>query len=94
MTKKECVGHVQKRVGNQLRMLKITTGKTKLEDGKSLGGKGRLTRREIDKLQIYQSKRNVNEKEKKIRQARRVKKLGEEDRNRETVGNVYEYGGF
>ena len=53
VTKKECVGHVQRRVGNQLRKLKITTGKTKLADGKTLGGKGRLTKKEIDKLQIY-----------------------------------------
>ena len=39
-----------------------------------------------DKERIYQSKRKVNEKEKKIRQARREKRLREEDRNREIKG--------
>ena len=48
--KDKCVGHVQKRVGSRLRKLKDKT-KNKLEDGKSLGGKGRLTNNAIDKLQ-------------------------------------------
>jgi hypothetical protein len=50
--KLECVGHVQKRVGNRLRKLK-STDKTKLADGKTLGGKGRLTDKSINKLQNY-----------------------------------------
>ena len=43
--KLECIGHVQKRVGNRLRNLKKNT--------KELGGKGRLTNNIIDKLQNY-----------------------------------------
>ena len=45
ITKKECVGHVQKRVGTALRKLK--------KEKKGLGGKGRLTDAMIDKLQNY-----------------------------------------
>ena len=45
VTKKECVGHVQKRVETALRKLK--------KDNKGLGGKGRLTDAMIDKLQNY-----------------------------------------
>jgi hypothetical protein len=45
VTKKECVGHVQKRVGSALRNLK--------KDNKVLGGKSRLTDAMIDKLQNY-----------------------------------------
>ena len=43
--KKECVGHVQKRVGTALRKLKKET--------KGIGGKGKLTDSLIDKLQNY-----------------------------------------
>ncbi|EDO36497.1 predicted protein [Nematostella vectensis] len=43
--KKECIGHVQKRVGNSLRKLK--------RDTPGLGGKGKLTDALIDKLQNY-----------------------------------------
>ena len=43
--KKECVGHVQKRLGTALRKLK--------KEKKGLGGKGRLTDAMIDKLQNY-----------------------------------------
>jgi hypothetical protein len=43
--KKECVGHVQKRVGTALRKLK--------KENKGLGGKGKLTDSFIDKLQNY-----------------------------------------
>ena len=42
---KECVGHVQKRVGTALRKLK--------KEKKGMGGKGRLTDAMIDKLQNY-----------------------------------------
>ena len=62
--KKECVGHVQKRVGSRLRKLKQNTGKKKLSDGKTLGGKGRLTDKEIDNLQLYYGlaiRRNVGD---------------------------------
>ena len=45
VVKKECVGHVQKRLGTALRKLK--------KEKKGLGGKGRLTDAMIDKLQNY-----------------------------------------
>ena len=45
MEKLECIGHIQKRVGNRLRKFKKTI--------KGLGGKGRLTDATIDKLQNY-----------------------------------------
>jgi len=43
--KRECIGHVQKRVGTALRKLK--------RDNPGLGGKGKLTDAQIDKLQNY-----------------------------------------
>lgn len=54
--KLECVGHVQKRLGSRLCSLKKRLGKTPLEDGKPIGGKGRLTDKTIDKLQVYYGK--------------------------------------
>eukprot|EP00112_Aurelia_sp_Birch-Aquarium-sp1_P011438 Seg2406.1 transcript_id=Seg2406.1/GoldUCD/mRNA.D3Y31 product="hypothetical protein" protein_id=Seg2406.1/GoldUCD/D3Y31 len=51
--KLECVGHIQKRMGSRLRSLKKRLGKTKLADGKTAGGKGRLTDKLIDSLQLY-----------------------------------------
>lgn len=51
--KLECVGHVQKRLGTRLRKLKRDMKGRKLSDGKSLGGRGRLSEEEIDKLQLY-----------------------------------------
>ena len=52
MEKFECVGHVQKRLGTNLRKLKTKTGNKKLSDGKTHGERGRLTLKEIDRLQI------------------------------------------
>ena len=49
----ECVGHVQKRMGSALRKLKSSRGRTKLSDGKTIGGRGRLAGELIDKLQVY-----------------------------------------
>ena len=43
--KKDCVGHLQKRVGIALRKLK--------KENKGIGGKGKLTNALIDKLQNY-----------------------------------------
>jgi len=43
--KKECIDHVQKRMGSRLRKLKQST--------KGLGGKGKLTGKLIDELSIY-----------------------------------------
>lgn len=51
--KEECIGHIQKRVGNNLRELKKTKKKEKLSDGLPLGGRGRLSDRMIDMLQTY-----------------------------------------
>ncbi|GFV32417.1 uncharacterized protein TNCV_1677031 [Trichonephila clavipes] len=49
----DCVGHVQKRMGTRLRKLKLVYSKKKLSDGKTIGGKGRLTDSLIDKLAHY-----------------------------------------
>ncbi|GFV33804.1 uncharacterized protein TNCV_2145101 [Trichonephila clavipes] len=49
----ECVGHVQKRMGTRLRKLILVCSKNKLSDGKTIGGKGRLTDSLIDKLAHY-----------------------------------------
>ncbi|GFY16175.1 uncharacterized protein TNCV_2348201 [Trichonephila clavipes] len=49
----ECVGHVQKRMGTRLRKLKLVYSKKKLSDGKTIGGKGRLTDSLIDTLAHY-----------------------------------------
>ena len=40
--KLECVGHIQKRMGNRLRNLRKSLKGTKLSDGKGIAGKGRL----------------------------------------------------
>ena len=53
ITKLECIGHVQKRVGSRLRQLKIDWRGKKLSDGKNIGGKGRLTDAATNKLQNY-----------------------------------------
>lgn len=53
ITKLECVGHVQKRMGAKLRRLRKEMKGEKLEDGKGLSGRGRLTDSEIDNLQLY-----------------------------------------
>ena len=42
ITKLECVGHVQKRMGTALRKLKQQKGKILLGDGKTIGSKGNL----------------------------------------------------
>lgn len=51
--KLECIGHIQKRMGARLRKLKKDSKGQKLSDGKTLGGKNRLTDGLIDKLQAY-----------------------------------------
>ena len=50
--KLDCVGHVQKRMRKRLLNLKSVT-KGKLSDGKTIGGKGRLTEAIIKKIQRY-----------------------------------------
>ncbi|GFY19107.1 uncharacterized protein TNCV_3877951 [Trichonephila clavipes] len=49
----ECVGHVQKRMGTRLRKLILVYSKKKLSDGKTIGGKERLTDSLTDKLAHY-----------------------------------------
>ena len=56
VVKEECVSHVQKRVGRSLRDLKQRLGKKQLADGKSIGGKGRLTDALTNSLQNYYGK--------------------------------------
>ena len=51
--KEECIGHVQKRVGTRLRTLKKNWKGQKLDDGKMIGGQGRLPDNTIDDLQKY-----------------------------------------
>ncbi|GFX58481.1 uncharacterized protein TNCV_416611 [Trichonephila clavipes] len=51
VSKSECVGHVQKRMGTRLRKLKQMS--SKLGDGKSIGGKGRFTDRMIVLIATY-----------------------------------------
>lgn len=69
VNKKECVGHVQKRMGKRLRdLVNKTVEETKTKAGKSirkktLSGKGKLTGKLIDKLTIYYGlaiRRNCN----------------------------------
>lgn len=51
--KLECIGHVQKRMGTRLRTLKSKKGKSKLSDGKTIGGRGRLTDAAIKQITTY-----------------------------------------
>jgi len=51
--KGECIGHVQKRMGSRLRKLKKSSNKNDIADKKSLGGKGRLTEKLINRIQNY-----------------------------------------
>ena len=51
--KRECVGHIQKRVGGRLRKFKKAHGNEILADKKKLGGAGRLNEKIINKLQNY-----------------------------------------
>ncbi|GFU81939.1 uncharacterized protein TNCV_2537481 [Trichonephila clavipes] len=46
-------GHVQKGIGTRLRKPELVYSKKKLSDGKTIGGKGRLTDSLIDKLAHY-----------------------------------------
>ena len=53
MQKFECVAHVQKRMGKRLCDLKKNAKGRTLADGKSIGGRGKLTDMEINKIQAY-----------------------------------------
>jgi hypothetical protein len=49
VTKEECVGHVQKRLGTALRKYKADKKGKKLSDGKGVGGRGRFTDKIMDR---------------------------------------------
>ena len=51
--KEECVGHIQKRLGAALRKYKKDKKGVKLADGKSVGGKNRLTDAICDSMQNF-----------------------------------------
>lgn len=59
VVKKECIGHVQKRMGTRLRdcvkknVETVENAKGKKIQKKTLGGKGKLTGKMIDKLTVY-----------------------------------------
>lgn len=70
--KLECVGHIQKRMGSRLKKLKSKLGKTKLSDGKTIGGRGRLTDAAISTIQLYYGlaiRRNAGKTENDMKQA-------------------------
>lgn len=56
ITKLECVGHIQKRMGSRLRRLKAKLRGSKLSDDKPISGRGRLTDSLIDNIQTYYGK--------------------------------------
>jgi hypothetical protein len=63
VTKLECTRHVQERMGGRLRRLMKEKAVAKLHGSKPVGGKGRLTQSEVDRLQNYYGlavRRNVN----------------------------------
>ena len=51
--KEDCIGHIQKRMGSNLRNFKNKNKGRKLADGGTIGGRGRLTDAIIDSLQNY-----------------------------------------
>ena len=51
--KEECIGHIQKRMGAALRRYVTNMKGKKLEDVKTVGGKGRLTKDRINSMQRY-----------------------------------------
>ena len=51
--KRDCISHIQKRMGTALRELKRKHAGQKLSNGKIIGGQGRLTDKLINSLQTY-----------------------------------------
>ena len=56
VSKEDCIGHIQKRMGAALRRFKKEKSGSRLSDGKSVGGKDCLTDAMIDKIQGYYGK--------------------------------------
>ena len=53
INKLECVGHIQKRLGTRLRKLRAEWKGRKLDNGKIISGRGRLTDVAITSMQNY-----------------------------------------
>ena len=53
ISKEDCIGHIQKRMGSNLRKYKNKSKGRKLEDGATVGGHGRVTDVVIDSIQNY-----------------------------------------
>ena len=53
MEKKDCIGHIENRMGTALRELVSRHRGQKLADGKTIGGAGRLTNTLMNSLQNY-----------------------------------------
>ena len=53
VTKEDCIGHIQKRMGAALRMYKSKNRGRRLSDEKTIGGKDRLTDNIVDSIQNY-----------------------------------------
>ncbi len=53
IVKKECIGHVQKRMGTRCRALRQSKRSVTLSDGKKISGKGRLTDNAVKTLQNH-----------------------------------------
>ncbi len=68
--KKDCIGHIHKRMGTALRNMVARHRGEKLADGKTIGGAGHLTLTLIDSLQNYYGnaiRRNVGSVEKMVK---------------------------
>lgn len=70
ITKLECIGHVKKRMTARLK--KACQDKTKLSDGKPLGGRSRLTDGIIQQLQSFYRNAIVNNQDCETKMARAV----------------------
>ena len=72
VVKEDCVGHIQKRMGTSLRKYKSQKKGSKLQDGFSVGGRGRLSDAVIDTFQnhygsaIRKNSQDINEMQKAI----------------------------
>jgi len=53
IVKEDCVGHIQKRMGGNMRTFKNKSKGKKLSDGGTVGGRGRLTDSVVDTFQNY-----------------------------------------
>ena len=65
LIKEDCIGHIQKSMGTALRKYKNNCCGSKLSDGKTVGGTGRLTDAVIDHIQTYYGCAIRNNKSKK-----------------------------